>query len=61
MTVASRVADFIRAWRQRAGKTAPNTVFTPLHVDMGEAFQFDGSEEGLVIGGGYAHTPCLSS
>ena len=32
-------------------------MFTPLHVDMGEAFQFHGGEEGLVIGGGYALTP----
>lgn len=38
-----------RAWRQHADKTAPNTVFTPLHVDMGEACQFHGGEEGLVI------------
>jgi transposase len=49
----SRVTDFIRAWRQGAGKMAPNAAFVPLHFEMGEAFQFDWSEEGLVVGGVY--------
>lgn len=49
----SRVTDFIRAWRHGAGKAVPNTAFVPLHFEMGEAFQFDWSEEGMVIGGVY--------
>jgi transposase len=47
----SRVTDFIRDWRGREGK-APH-AFIPLTFDLGEAFQFDWSEEGLVIGGIY--------
>ena len=47
----SRVTDFIRDWRGREGKN-PH-AFVPLKFDLGEAFQFDWSEEGLVIGGIY--------
>ena len=47
----SRVTDFIRAWRGREGK-APH-AFVPLKFELGEAFQFDWSEEGLVVGGIY--------
>jgi transposase len=47
----SRVTDFIRDWRGRASK-APH-AFVPLKFELGEAFQFDWSEEGLVIGGIY--------
>lgn len=47
----SRVTDFIRAWRGREGR-APH-AFVPLKFDLGEAFQFDWSEEGMVIGGIY--------
>ena len=47
----SQVTDFIRDWRQREGKE-PH-AFVPLTFDLGEAFQFDWSEEGLVIGGVY--------
>jgi len=47
----SRVTDFIRNWREREGK-APR-AFVPLRFEPGEAFQFDWSEEGLVIGGIY--------
>jgi len=47
----SRVTDFIREWRGREGN-APR-AFVPLMFDLGEAFQFDWSEEGLVIGGIY--------
>src|SRR5437016_800706 len=47
----SQLTAFIRAWRGRAGK-APQ-AFVPLHFALGEAFQFDWSEEGLVIGGIY--------
>jgi transposase len=47
----SRVTDFIRDWRGTEGK-APH-AFVPLSFELGEAFQFDWSEEGLVIGGIY--------
>jgi transposase len=45
----SRVTDFIRDRKERASK-APH-AFVPLKFDLGEAFQFDWSEEGLVVGG----------
>ena len=47
----TRVTDFIRAWRASAGKDVK--AFVPLRFDLGEAFQFDWSEEGLVVGGIY--------
>ena len=47
----SRVTDFIRAWRVNAGKDIK--AFVPLKFDLGEAFQFDWSEEGLLVGGIY--------
>ena len=47
----SRVTDFIRAWRADAGKNVK--AFVPLKFDLGEAFQFDWSEEGMVVGGIY--------
>ena len=47
----SRVTDFIRAWRASAGKDIK--AFVPLKFELGEAFQFDWSEEGLVVGGIY--------
>jgi len=47
----TRVTDFIRAWRASAGKNVK--AFVPLKFDMGEAFQFDWSEEGMVVGGIY--------
>ena len=46
----SRVTDFIRAWRQGGGTP---TAFVPLTFELGEAFQFDWSEEGVVVGGIY--------
>jgi transposase len=49
----SRVTDFIRAWRQGEGKGAAAKAFVPLSFELGEAFQFDWSEEGLVVGGIY--------
>jgi transposase len=49
----SRVTDFVRAWRQAAGQAGSNTAFVPLAFEWGEAFQFDWSEEGLVVGGIY--------
>ena len=47
----TRVTDFIRAWRASAGKDVK--AFVPLRFELGEAFQFDWSEEGLVVGGIY--------
>jgi len=49
----SRVTDFIRAWRLSAGQAASTRAFVPLAFEFGEAFQFDWSEEGLVVGGIY--------
>ncbi len=41
----SAVTDFIRAWRLDAGKDTAK-AFVPLSFELGEAFQFDWSEEG---------------
>jgi transposase len=49
----SRLTDFIRAWRQGEGQALNATAFVPLTFELGEAFQFDWSEEGLVIAGVY--------
>jgi len=45
-----RVTEFIRRWRSDGG-AAVSKAFVPLHFELGEAFQFDWSEEHLVIGG----------
>ncbi len=47
----SQVTHFIRHWRGREGQRLH--AFVPLKFELGEAFQFDWSEEGLVIGGIY--------
>ena len=49
----TRVTDFIRAWRQGEGQGTVVNAFVPLAFELGEAFQFDWSEEGMVIGGIY--------
>ena len=49
----TRLTDFIRAWRQGEGQGAVMNAFVPLAFELGEAFQFDWSEEGLVVGGVY--------
>ena len=49
----SRVTDFIRAWRHGEGQSISTKAFVPLVFELGEAFQFDWSEEGLVVGGIY--------
>jgi len=49
----SRLTDFIRAWRQAEGQAVATSAFVPLAFELGEAFQFDWSEEGLVVGGIY--------
>ena len=48
----TRITDFVRAWRHAQGHTVMN-AFVPLVFELGEAFQFDWSEEGLVVGGIY--------
>ena len=49
----SRVTDFIRAWRQGEGTGTAVKAFVPLTFELGESFQFDWREEGLVVGGIY--------
>jgi len=48
----SAVTDFIRAWRLDSGKDATK-AFVLLSFELGESFQFDWSEEGIVVGGVY--------
>jgi transposase len=62
----SRLTVFIRAWRASEGQAVAATAFVPLTFALGEAFQFDWSEEGLVVGGIYyrmqvAHMKLCSS
>jgi len=51
----SGLTDFIRGWRIRQGALSGTgglrQAFIPLAFALGEAFQFDWSEEGFVIGG----------
>jgi len=47
----SRVTDFVRAWRAGEGQMSARTAFVPLAFEWGEAYQFDWSEEGVVVGG----------
>jgi transposase len=60
----ARVTEFVRNWRSSMapGKSA----YVPLKFELGEAFQFDWSEEWLVIGGIHrkilaAHTKLCAS
>jgi transposase len=46
-----RVTECLRAWRAAEGAVAARAAYVPLTFAWGEAFQFDWSEEGLVIGG----------
>ena len=46
----SRVSEFVRRWKEKGGQALVK-AYVPLKFDMGEAFQFDWSEERLVIGG----------
>jgi len=62
----TQLADYIRAWRQGVGSDAGKHAFVPLKFRWGEAFQFDWSEESLVVGGVYrriqvAHTKLCAS
>ena len=47
----TRLTDFIRTWQDKQGKLISAQAFVPLTFAPGEAFQFDWSEEALVIGG----------
>ena len=47
----SRVTEAIRALRAEAGAVTARSAYVPLRFEWGEAFQFDWSEEGIVIGG----------
>jgi transposase len=49
----SRVTDFVRDWRLGEGHAVGASAFVPLAFELGEAFQFDWSEEALVVGGIY--------
>lgn len=46
-----RVTEYLRAQRAAAGSVTARSAYVPLQFGWGEAFQFDWSEEGLVIGG----------
>lgn len=49
-----RVAAFARDWRdqqQEASRVASSGIYVPLVFAPGEAFQFDWSEDWVVIGG----------
>jgi hypothetical protein len=48
----SAVTDYVRAWRENAGQSVIK-AFVPLNFEFGEAFQFDWSDEGLMVGGVY--------
>ncbi len=45
-----RVTEFVRRWRESGGQVLAK-AYVPLRFELGEAFQFDWSEERLVIGG----------
>ena len=49
----TRLTDFIREWRDKQGVFVSTSAFVPLAFELGEAFQFDWSEEGLFVGGIY--------
>ena len=46
----SAVTDYIRRWRVESA-SSPTKAFVPLSVELGEAFQFDWSDEAMVVGG----------
>jgi transposase len=48
----SQLTQFVRYWRADRGRALAG-AFVPLHFAWGEAFQFDWSEESLVVGGIY--------
>ncbi len=46
----TQFSQFIAQWRKQVG-SAPLRAFVPLKFDLGEAFQFDWSEETIMLGG----------
>ncbi len=61
-----RVCEFVRVWREQGDSVSAKSAYVPLKFQLGEAFQFDWSEELLVIGGVLrkvlaAHTKLCSS
>jgi transposase len=46
-----RVCDFVRRWREEGALESVRSAFVPLRFELGEAFQFDWSEEPLFVGG----------
>ena len=62
----SGVTRYIHSWHDQAAKVSGKSAFVPLKFQLGEAFQFDWSEELLVIGGIHrkllvAHTKLCAS
>ena len=60
------VTDFIRNWRNHVATVTGKSAFVPLKFALGEAFQFDWSEEWLMVGGIHrkilaAHTKLCAS
>jgi transposase len=49
----SRMTEHVKRWRAEAGTVTARSAYVPLHFEWGEAYQFDWSEEGIVIGGVY--------
>lgn len=49
----TQLTDYIRAWRKAGVSDAGKHAFVPLKFRWGEAFQFDWSEENLVVDGLY--------
>ena len=47
----TRVTDFVRAWRHSEGQSLSAKAFVPLAFELGEAFQFDWSEDWAVLDG----------
>ena len=48
----SQLTRFVRHWKSERGRAVAG-AFVPLRFEWGEAFQFDWSEEALVVGGIY--------
>lgn len=62
----SCVTRYIHGWHDQAAKVTGKSAFVPLKFQLGEAFQFDWSEELLVVGGIHrkllvAHTKLCAS
>jgi len=62
----STLNRYLCQWHDEAAKVSGKSAFVPLKFQLGEAFQFDWSEEYLVVGGIYrkilaAHTKLCAS